>query len=569
MAGASKHSLLSDISILAHSLPETKIPILARIFGICNKSLALVVTGWILFVDIPSYATNQPTRPHPSANKGEIVIELVFGEGSSQSGLSCTEGQDGKLAQGTLSGLVGKTRSVEVVTQNIDGPCANAVRELLKGILPTTPVNMVAQSPQVPSSPQAPDPIRSNSDSVHVKIRAFIGPSQSPLEPGASPRVQAKSEPLKSMKPITGSPGKLNTVPRSQSDRFSKTHSGETNATESFASRQPQEGLLFDSRSGVKSSSPSQTPMSPLPKARSPLTERSPSRFNLFQSSPSQNTPSQNTPSQLGDSEDSQPQKKLPGAGVLSQTSSEMESPGKTKDPSSRSSQSAVEKSPLPTLESKSPERAKTDPHWRNENFSLSATGGLGQVKNTGDDQVRTGPVAGFQLAFRGLIERVRIVLGAHAVWPEAGPATQGIFFAGQLEYDLLPRREQQLQGLLLLGGVRSFAASTVNQSESVRRIRPANESTPVLSNSLVIGAGHWSQLGPIRTLLALDLAPVLGSDSFNVAVSGRLNSCYALSLGLCAGFSIAHKDIQVGAKSGIAQFMHTAAGLALDLALD
>jgi hypothetical protein len=208
-------------------------------------------------------------------------------------------------------------------------------------------------------------------------------------------------------------------------------------------------------------------------------------------------------------------------------------------------------------------------PSMRSRRLTLALAGGFSRTQNSGDEQDRTGPAAGLQLGLRGLFERVKIAAAVDAVRPSSGPATQGLFFEAMIEFEPATNISTDRHGPLVLGGVRSFASSTEEESANVRRIRPASESTPVLSNSPVVGLGYWYSPGAFNMDGRADVAPVLSPNGFEMAYSGSLTVCYSLSTSLCLGSRAAHQQIKVGAKSGTANFASSSAALWLNLTLD
>ncbi len=208
-------------------------------------------------------------------------------------------------------------------------------------------------------------------------------------------------------------------------------------------------------------------------------------------------------------------------------------------------------------------------PSMRSRRLTLAFAGGFARTQNSGDEQDRTGPAAGLQLGLRGLFERVKIAAAVDAVRPSSGPATQGLFFQAMIEFEPATNISTDRHGPLVLGGVRSFASSTAEESANVRRIRPASQSTPVLSNSPVVGLGYWFSPGAFNMDGRADLAPVLSPRGVEMAYSGSLTVCYSLSTSLCLGSRAAHQQIKVGAKSGTANFASASAALWLNLTLD
>ncbi len=205
----------------------------------------------------------------------------------------------------------------------------------------------------------------------------------------------------------------------------------------------------------------------------------------------------------------------------------------------------------------------------RAERLTVGTSAGYARTENSGDSTNRMGPAAGFQVGLRGLFESVRISAAVDAVRPSSGPATQGLFFEGILEFEPLTNVTKDRSGLLLLAGVRSFASTREEEATNVRRIRPASESTPVLSNSPVFGLGYWFSPGWLNIDARADLAPVIAPKGFGLAYSGSLTLCYALNSWICLGSRAAHQQIKVGAKSGTATFASTAASMWLNLTLD
>jgi hypothetical protein len=208
-------------------------------------------------------------------------------------------------------------------------------------------------------------------------------------------------------------------------------------------------------------------------------------------------------------------------------------------------------------------------PSMRSRRLTLALAGGFARTQNSGDEQDRTGPAAGLQLGLRGLFERVKIAAAVDAVRPSSGPATQGLFFEAMIEFEPATNISTDRHGPLVLGGVRSFASSTEEESANIRRIRPASESTPVLSNSPVVGLGYWFSPGAFNMDGRADLAPILSPRGFEMAYSGSLTVCYSLSTSLCLGSRAAHQQIKVGAKSGTAHFASSSAAVWLNLTLD